>query len=325
MKKVLITFLLLCSLFVTGCNDTIFTNTTDNTLVFSAVGIENYNTAYNQGQYVLNKDGTCEYAVTYDWQDVDSFDTFYRDFDAQIRKKTVCYGTYIQNQNEVLITLDEKKHRVTYEVQGIDSDAFKAVYTLNNDNVFDNKVETNEGFTSSTYSTTAITAEIHENTLKLLSVKNYYNGDCMEHTQFDYNNGQIKNIKYQNNTHDIVYSYEYNDDGTYTLTSSYYYNSSNSPERIIIKESDGSAKFTLYDKSGKIYCIIDSENGNTDIEAFKGTMHLYCYNNDNSYTVTVYKNSLLPNSKYISQIEEYNADNILTKTVKYNNGKPISD
>lgn len=325
MKKVLITFLLLCSLFVTGCNDTILKNTTDNTLVFSAVGIENYSTAYNQGQYVLNKDGTCEYTVTYDWQDVGSVDTVYRDFDAQIRKKTICYGTYIQNQNEILITLDEKKHWFTYEVQGIDSDAFKAVYILNNNNVFDNKIETNEGFTSATYSTTAITAEISENTLNLLSIKNYYNGDCVEHTYFDYNNGQIKNIKYQNNTHDIVYSYEYNNDGTYTLTSSYYYSSSNSLERIVVKEPDGSAKFIFYDKVGKVYCTINSDDGNTDTTSFNGTMHLYCYKDDNSYTVTVYKNSLVPNSKYISQIEEYTDDNILTKTVKYNNGKPISD
>lgn len=329
MKKILITFLIFCSLLITGCGNGIFENTSDDALVFSAASIADYDTAYNSGLYTINKNGTCEYSITYDWQKVETIDAVYSDFDVQIRKKLICYGTYIQNENKFLITLDEKTHYFTYEIQGKDSDAFKAVYTLNNineGNVFCDKTETKEGFTSLEFSTTTITAKLSENSLKLLSVKNYCNGDCVEQVAFSYyDDGKAKNINYHNKVQNISYNYDYNDDGTYTRTSLYYYDMPNSPEQIIVKNSDGSTKSTLYDENGRIYCIVKSENGNTDVKQFKGTMRLYTYNEDNSYTVAVYKDSLLSKPKSILQIEEYTAENVLTKTIKYNNGKPSEE
>lgn len=329
MKKILITLLIFCSLLITGCSSNIFESTSYNAIVLAAASIEDYNTAYNLGLYTINKNGTCEYSITYDWQKVETIDAVYSDFDVQIRKKLICYGTYIQNENEFLITLDEKTHYFTYEIQGKDSDAFKAVYTLNNineGNVFSEKVETEEGFTALTFSTTAITAKLSENILKLSSIKNYYNGDCVEQVDFSYlSDGKTKNINYRNKVQNITYDYDYNDDGTYTVTSLYYYDTSKAPKQIIVKNTDGSTKSTLYDENGKIYCIVKSENGNTDIKKFKGTMRLYSYNDDNSYTVTVYKDSLLSKSKSILQKEEYTADNVLTKTIKYNNGKPSEE
>lgn len=108
MKKVLITILLLCSLFVTGCSGNMFEKSEDNVLVFRAISVENYSNTYFSGQYVINRDGTCEYSVSGDWQNVKAINTDYSDFDAQIRKTTLCYGTYIQMENTLLITLDEK-------------------------------------------------------------------------------------------------------------------------------------------------------------------------------------------------------------------------
>ncbi len=154
MKKFLITLLLLCSLFVTGCSGNLFEGSKDNALVFQAISVEDYSNTYISGQYVINKDSTCEYSVSDGWQGVGALNAIYSDFDAQIRKTILCCGTYIQGENTLLLTLDEKKHYCILEVQGNDADAFKAVYSLNNPdkgNTFDNRVETDEGFTASSF------------------------------------------------------------------------------------------------------------------------------------------------------------------------------
>lgn len=121
-----------------------------------------------------------------------------------------------------------------------------------------------------------------------------------------------------------MHDYSFDKDGERTLTSSYYYDldSAKVPYLTVINNADRSARFTLYDNNGRIYCMINSQNGNTNLNSFRGTMRLYSYNDDNSYIVTVYKNSLLPKAKYIIQKELYTTDGILTETIPYNNGNP---